>query len=152
MEAADRRPRGGRLGLPFSRDRLTSDPDYNARLGQAYLSELLEQFDGSYILALAAYNAGPSRAQHAIHMMAFQMKEPHATRHLSPREEEPALTRDLGWSPQRVAHASRNQTMRYAPVSCESAAFPRGASGEGPNLLQLAVCDRDTSLRWIMQH
>ncbi|MEQ8356753.1 MAG: lytic transglycosylase domain-containing protein [Kiloniellaceae bacterium] len=57
-----------RLGLPFSRDRLTSDPDYNARLGQAYLSELLEQFDGSYILALAAYNAGPSRAQRWIEL------------------------------------------------------------------------------------
>ena len=49
--------------MPFSRDRLTSDPDYNIRLGQAYLNELLEQFDGSYILALAAYNAGPSRAR-----------------------------------------------------------------------------------------
>ncbi|WP_193371180.1 lytic transglycosylase domain-containing protein [Pelagibius marinus] len=51
------------LGIPFNRDRLTSDPDYNLRLGQAYLKELLEQFDGSYILALAAYNAGPSRAE-----------------------------------------------------------------------------------------
>ena len=50
-----------KIGLPFSRDRLTSDPDYNVRLGQAYLKELLEQFDGSYILALAAYNAGPTR-------------------------------------------------------------------------------------------
>jgi soluble lytic murein transglycosylase len=51
-----------RMGLPFNRDRLTEDPDYNVRLGQAYLNELLEQFKGSYILALAAYNAGPSRA------------------------------------------------------------------------------------------
>ena len=52
-----------RMGLPFSRDRLTDDPDYNVRLGQAYLRELLDQFGGSYILALAAYNAGPSRAK-----------------------------------------------------------------------------------------
>lgn len=52
-----------RMGLPFNRDRLTEDPDYNVRLGQAYLNELLEQFGGSYILALAAYNAGPSRAK-----------------------------------------------------------------------------------------
>jgi peptidoglycan lytic transglycosylase len=52
-----------RVGLPFDRGRLTEDPDYNLRLGQAYLEELLERFDGSYILALAAYNAGPSRAE-----------------------------------------------------------------------------------------
>ncbi len=57
-----------RLGIPFNRDRLTSDPDYNIRLGQAYLSELLEQFDGSYILALAAYNAGPARANRWIQL------------------------------------------------------------------------------------
>ncbi|NIA66987.1 lytic transglycosylase domain-containing protein [Pelagibius litoralis] len=49
-------------GLSYDRGRLTSDPDYNLRLGQAYLMELLAQFDGSYILALAAYNAGPTRA------------------------------------------------------------------------------------------
>src|SRR3546814_1166071 len=51
------------MGLPFSQDRLTEDPDYNARLGQAYLKELLGEFGGPYILALAAYNAGPSRAR-----------------------------------------------------------------------------------------
>lgn len=51
------------MGLPFNRSRLTDDPDYNVRLGQAYLNELLERFDGSYILALAGYNAGPSRAE-----------------------------------------------------------------------------------------
>ncbi len=51
------------MGLPFNRERLTEDPDYNVRLGQAYLNELLARFNGSYILALAAYNAGPSRAE-----------------------------------------------------------------------------------------
>jgi soluble lytic murein transglycosylase-like protein len=37
------------------------DPGVNARLGAAYLRRLLDQFDGSSILALAAYNGGPSR-------------------------------------------------------------------------------------------
>lgn len=50
-------------GLPYNRDRLVSDPDYNLRLGRSYLNDLLEDFDGSYILALAAYNAGPTRAR-----------------------------------------------------------------------------------------
>ena len=49
------------LGLDHSRSMLTSDPDHNMRLGTAYLSELLENQGGSYVRAIAAYNAGPSR-------------------------------------------------------------------------------------------
>ncbi len=51
------------MKLPYSSSDLTADPDYNLRLGRAYLSRLVERFEGSYILALAAYNAGPTRAQ-----------------------------------------------------------------------------------------
>ena len=40
-----------------------SEPDYNLRLGQAYLRDLLGEFQGSYVLTLAAYNAGPKRAR-----------------------------------------------------------------------------------------
>ena len=50
-------------GLRYSRSRLTEDPDYNIRLGSAYLHGLLERFDGSYVLALAGYNAGPGRVE-----------------------------------------------------------------------------------------
>ena len=39
------------------------DPNYNMTIGQIYLSSLIDEFKGSYILALAAYNAGPSRAR-----------------------------------------------------------------------------------------
>lgn len=39
------------------------DPNYNVRLGSAYLGDLIDGFEGSYILSLAAYNAGPSRAR-----------------------------------------------------------------------------------------
>jgi soluble lytic murein transglycosylase len=52
----------GTLSLPFSPTRLTTDPEYNLTLGQAYISDMLDRFDGSYLLALAAYNAGPQRA------------------------------------------------------------------------------------------
>ena len=39
------------------------DPDFNVRLGRAYLGDLIDDFDGSYILSLVGYNAGPSRAR-----------------------------------------------------------------------------------------
>ena len=50
-----------RLKVSYDRRKLTEDPDFNLRLGQAYIKTLLERFDGSYILALAGYNAGPKR-------------------------------------------------------------------------------------------
>lgn len=43
--------------------RLTTDPIHNITLGNKYLEELLQQFNGSYILAAAAYNAGPEPVQ-----------------------------------------------------------------------------------------
>lgn len=50
------------LKVKFNPGRL-DDPDFNVRLGSAYLSDLLRDFEGSYILALASYNAGPSRSR-----------------------------------------------------------------------------------------
>ena len=47
----------------FSRSRLTSDPDYNIHLGRAYLAGLIDQYGGSYVLAIAGYNAGPGSVQ-----------------------------------------------------------------------------------------
>jgi soluble lytic murein transglycosylase len=51
------------LGLPHSDHRLLNDPHYNIQLGRTYLGRLIDEFDGSYVLALAAYNAGPARAR-----------------------------------------------------------------------------------------
>ena len=48
-------------GLPYDAKRLVNDPLYNAGLGTAYLARMLSHFDGSYLLAAAAYNAGPGR-------------------------------------------------------------------------------------------
>jgi len=50
-----------RHGLAYSQSRLTSDPAYNATLGAAHLGELVDDFNGSYIMTFAGYNAGPRR-------------------------------------------------------------------------------------------
>ena len=49
------------LGIDFSTAKLRDDWRFNARLGTHYLAGLLDEFGGSYVLAIAAYNAGPSR-------------------------------------------------------------------------------------------
>jgi len=51
----------GNLGLPYSRARLTSDWEYNARLGAQYLAFLQEEFGPTPVMIAAGYNAGPSR-------------------------------------------------------------------------------------------
>lgn len=51
------------LNMRFSRIKLMTDPKYNMTLGQTYLGGLIEDFKGSYVLALAAYNAGPHRVK-----------------------------------------------------------------------------------------
>ncbi|MBL3559827.1 lytic transglycosylase domain-containing protein [Rhodovulum sulfidophilum] len=50
------------LSVRYSSSALTADPAYNARLGAAYLSHLVEEFGPNPVLVAAAYNAGPSRA------------------------------------------------------------------------------------------
>ncbi|WP_299440420.1 lytic transglycosylase domain-containing protein [uncultured Rhodospira sp.] len=52
-----------RLGETSSRLRLVNDPAHNTRLGTAYFASLLDQFRGSYVLAIAGYNAGPGRSR-----------------------------------------------------------------------------------------
>lgn len=44
----------------FSVQKLNTNPDFNVELGSTYFADLLKRFNGSYILAIAAYNAGPS--------------------------------------------------------------------------------------------
>ena len=48
------------IPTPSTRDMLT--PETNIKLGTHYMSQLQQQFNGNIILATAAYNAGPHRA------------------------------------------------------------------------------------------
>ena len=50
--------------LPYSKSRLTKDPEYNINLGSFYMAGLILEFEGSYPFAVAAYNAGPKRVRH----------------------------------------------------------------------------------------
>ena len=43
--------------------RLLKDPSYNAMIASAYIGDRMDEFDGSYVLGLAGYNAGPGRAR-----------------------------------------------------------------------------------------
>ena len=49
--------------LPYSISGLTKDPEYNIKLGSYYFNGLLEDYNGVFPFAIAAYNAGPNRVK-----------------------------------------------------------------------------------------
>ena len=49
-------------GIAYAPKKLVGDPAYNVKLGAAHLGDLVEDFGGSYVLTLVAYNAGPRRS------------------------------------------------------------------------------------------
>ena len=55
---ATAREQCNKMGYSYNGGRLTSDPGYNVMLGSAYFQRLVNQWDGSYPLAVASYNAG----------------------------------------------------------------------------------------------
>jgi soluble lytic murein transglycosylase len=64
-------------GLGYSYDRLFN-PDYNAAIGAIYLGKMLEKFDGSYVFAIASYNAGPGRVHQWLDNYGRPEKDVHA--------------------------------------------------------------------------
>ena len=47
----------------YYRPELLFSTQYNLRLGTDYLKQMIKHYRGSYILALTAYNAGPTRVR-----------------------------------------------------------------------------------------
>lgn len=47
-----------KLKIRYRKDNLTNKAQYNVTLGSYYLQSLVKMFDGSYIMAIAAYNGG----------------------------------------------------------------------------------------------
>lgn len=62
MPATARRT-ASRFRIPLDVNRLTQDGALNARIGAAHLGELFGEYNGSYVLSFAAYNAGGRRVK-----------------------------------------------------------------------------------------
>ena len=52
------------MNVRYSKSKLTSNPEYNIKLGTYYFNSLLNDYGGIYPFALAAYNAGPKRVKY----------------------------------------------------------------------------------------
>ena len=85
-----------KLGMTYKAKRL-ADPDYNIRLGAAYAANQIDAFDGSYVLALAGYNAGPGRVREWMQQIG------------DPRRPDVDV---VDWVEQIPAHETRNYVQR----------------------------------------
>src|ERR1700743_568256 len=52
-----------RFGVAYDWERMVSDPVYNTQMGAAELSALLREYNGSYVMTFAGYNAGRGRVR-----------------------------------------------------------------------------------------
>jgi soluble lytic murein transglycosylase len=52
-----------RNNIPLASTSSLLEPETNIRIGSAYLRQVMDKYDGSIVLASAAYNAGPQRVQ-----------------------------------------------------------------------------------------
>lgn len=55
------REEAGKAGIAYMEASLINDAGYNVQLGSNHIQRLIARYNGSYPLAIAAYNAGPGR-------------------------------------------------------------------------------------------
>ena len=63
--------------LPYTKNSL-DNPNENLVLGTTYLGQIIQGFDGSYILGIASYNAGPSNVRRWLGSIGDLPKNPNA--------------------------------------------------------------------------
>ena len=63
------------IGIPYNKNSLAGDIKYNVRLGTFYIKKLIDRFEGSEMLAIASYNAGPNATQRWINEFYDPRKE-----------------------------------------------------------------------------
>ncbi len=98
--------------MQYDQQKLSTDAAYNVSIGSRYLAGLLEDYDQSYPLALAAYNAGPGRVKRWLR------------RYGDPRHGEIAM---LDW----LELIPINETRNYVQRVLEGLAIYRSAVGDG---------------------
>lgn len=59
-----------KVGVGYSLSKLY-ETDYNMRLGSRYLGDLIEDFNGNWVLAIAGYNAGPRRSDQWVERFGY---------------------------------------------------------------------------------
>ena len=101
-----------RLRLGYARENLTRNPNYNIRLGSAYLSGLIRAYDGAYVLAIAAYNAGPGNVRKWIRTFGDPRTDPDIN--------------IIDW----IEHIPLTETRNYVQRVLEGLQIYRGALGE----------------------
>lgn len=62
-------------GIRYDKHKLAVDINYNIKLGSYYIKKLIDRFDGSEMLAIASYNAGPNATQRWINEFYDPRKE-----------------------------------------------------------------------------
>lgn len=85
-----------KLGVRFKPSQL-NDADYNLRLGTKFVQDQIDNFNGSYLLALAGYNAGP----HRVHEWMTDIGDP--------RQNDVDV---IDWVESIPAHETRNYVQR----------------------------------------
>ncbi|MDX2083398.1 MAG: lytic transglycosylase domain-containing protein [Rickettsiales bacterium] len=63
------------IGIHYNKQKLATDVKYNVKIGTFYIKKLIDRFDGSEMLAIASYNAGPNATQRWINEYYDPRKE-----------------------------------------------------------------------------